>query len=453
MRNWAVGVRRSFLGKQKKLFKLMGVQDLFVTPIYLILFTLLAYLIRQKLTVSSNRKYFMPALLLRFVAAILLGCMYQFYYDGGDTFNYYNQAGIVYEAFLDRPSLGLKLIFSNGEYDPETYQYASRILWYKSAPEFLVIRMISCFSIVTGHTYSAISLFFAFFSFIGIWSLFSVINRLSTGKTTQLAFAILFLPTVVFWSSGIMKDSITLACFCISIWLLFRIIEKQRTSLTEIIVLAVMAWVLLIIKIYVLLCLVPFVIAWLYYRFSSSIRNSALKILLVPVIFVCLLGSGYLITRTVSDTSEKYQFNSLAQRVYITSYDIRYFSGKDAGSGYSIGKQDGTWETLFTLVPAAINVALFRPYLWEVKNPLMLLSAFEALLILLISLSNLPKVFSCWKTLHPMLKASMIFSLIFAFAVGVSSYNFGTLSRYKIPLMPLYLSVLLLAQNKKIVDK
>jgi hypothetical protein len=37
---------------------------------------------------------------------------------------------------------------------------------------------------------------------------------------------------------------------------------------------------------------------------------------------------------------------------------------------------------------------------------------------------------------------SLIFSLIFAFAVGASSGNFGALSRYKIPCLPFYGAVL-----------
>ena len=33
---------------------------------------------------------------------------------------------------------------------------------------------------------------------------------------------------------------------------------------------------------------------------------------------------------------------------------------------------------------------------------------------------------------------SMLFALLFAFAVGVSTYNFGSLMRYQTPLVPFY---------------
>ena len=66
----------------------------------------------------------------------------------------------------------------------------------------------------------------------------------------------------------------------------------------------------------------------------------------------------------------------------ITAYDIGYYTGRDAGSGYSLGELDGTFGSMIRLSPQAINVSLFRPYLWEVKNPLMLLSALESFLLL-----------------------------------------------------------------------
>jgi hypothetical protein len=48
----------------------------------------------------------------------------------------------------------------------------------------------------------------------------------------------------------------------------------------------------------------------------------------------------------------------------------------------------------------------------------------------------------------------LIFSLIFAFAVGISSYNFGALSRYKIPCLPFYAAFLfILLSNGKTETK
>jgi hypothetical protein len=125
----------------------------------------------------------------------------------------------------------------------------------------------------------------------------------------------------------------------------------------------------------------------------------------------------------------------------VTAYDIGFWTGKDAGSRYSLGELDGTLQGMLRLAPQAINVSLFRPYIWEVNNPLMALAALESFALLIITLY----VFATARArtfryfFKPDVIFCLVFALIFAFAVGVSTYNFGTLSRYKIPLVPFFL--------------
>ncbi|MEQ9008058.1 MAG: hypothetical protein RLP12_09255, partial [Ekhidna sp.] len=87
----------------------MGSQDLIVTPIYLILLSTLAIIVRPFVTNKFTRKYFLIALWARFIGAIGLGLVYQFYYQGGDTFNYWTHGSRwIWEAFLDSPLTGIQ---------------------------------------------------------------------------------------------------------------------------------------------------------------------------------------------------------------------------------------------------------------------------------------------------------------------------------------------------------
>ena len=153
--------------------------------------------------------------------------------------------------------------------------------------------------------------------------------------------------------------------------------------------------------------------------------------------------------------SEKYALNNLAKTAQVTAYDIGFYSGRNAGSGYSLGKLDGTFGSMLRLAPEAINASLFRPYLWEVNNPLMLLSALESVFLLIFCLYILLKMnIKILKALsHPDILFAMIFSIVFAFAVGVSTFNFGTLVRYKIPMLPFFVVALILILNYSNKDK
>ena len=53
---------------------------------------------------------------------------------------------------------------------------------------------------------------------------------------------------------------------------------------------------------------------------------------------------------------------------------------------------------------------------------------------------------------NPEVQFCMIFSVAFAFAVGFTSFNFGSLVRYKIPLMPFYFIALFILADKDKTD-
>lgn len=81
----------------------------------------------------------------------------------------------------------------------------------------------------------------------------------------------------------------------------------------------------------------------------------------------------------------------------------------------------------------------------------MLLSAIEATYFIVLTIRIFYRV-GAGKTLRtiistPVLTLCFVFSLIFAISVGLSSGNFGTLVRYKIPLMPFYLAGLYIMQS------
>ena len=50
---------------------------------------------------------------------------------------------------------------------------------------------------------------------------------------------------------------------------------------------------------------------------------------------------------------------------------------------------------------------------------------------------------------EPLLTFSIVFSVFFAFSVGLTTSNFGALVRYKIPAVPFFLSSILILYQKQ----
>ncbi len=434
----------------------MQLRDLIVTPLLFILIYGVAYLVRPRVTDEVTRAYYFPALTVKLLGAIALGIIYQFYYSGGDTYVYHTYGSrIVWQAFMESPLAGLKLFFSDGANQVGIYKYASKIYFFNDPPSYAVVRLASIFDLITFSSYSATALLFAVFSFVGMWMFFLTFYKQYPHLHRSLALAAFFIPSVFFWGSGVLKDSVTLACLGIATYQLYKIFFEQKLTFANFLLLLVALYGIFIIKKFMLQAYLPAAIVWIFAKKFHHIHSLVLKIILIPLVTVLVIGSAYFAIMKVGEDDARYSISKIAETAKITAYDIRYWSGRDAGSGYELGELDGTIGSMVRLAPQAINVSLFRPYIWEVRNPLMLLSSIESLCLLVFSLYVIAKkrAFFFGAFANANVLFTMIFSISFAFAVGVSTFNFGTLARYKIPLLPFFLVALILILDYSKSDK
>ena len=314
----------------------MDIKDLILTPFYLIFFTLMGYMIRPYVTNKTTRKFFIPALWVRFIGAIALGLIYQFYYGGGDTFGYFEHGSRwIWEAFNEDVVLGVKLLLDSGgnrSFD-ETYSFSSKIWYYRDTHSYVVVRIVAFFDLFTFHTYSASALFFAVFSFSGLWAMYSALNDRYSG-VKYLHVAILFIPSVVFWGSGILKDTITLGALGWITWSLLNLIFLKKRWLLSLIVMVLMAILILRIKSYILLCYAPVIFVLIYLKYVKQVRNMVLKVLLTPVLFAVIGGMGFLAVNFAS--TDEYNIDNIAKKAAVTAYDIRYGWGGKVWRGWWI---------------------------------------------------------------------------------------------------------------------
>ncbi|RYU75801.1 hypothetical protein [Hymenobacter persicinus] len=428
----------------------MELKDLFLTPLYLLLFYGIAYALRRKATNAFTRKYFIPALSVKFVGAIALGLIYQFYYSGGDTYNYFNHTKIVYTAFTDSPALGLKLITANGEYDPATVKYTAQMYWYKASTEYFVVRVASLCSFFCFDTYSVIALMFAGLSFSGMWAMYVTFVRISPLTYKKLAFAVFFLPSVFFWGSGLMKDSLCIGALGWVFYGFYHVTIEKRNILFAALFGALGIYVLISTKVYILLSFMPPALLWVFNENNQRIRSAALRMVLKPLFLVLGVAAGYLGATNLTAGDEKYDVEKIGERTKVNQEYLT--SGVENGSAYNIGSFDGSLSSLLVVAPQAVVVSLFRPFPWEARSAIMILSALESLLLLYLTVSlfyktGIAKTFRLIAS-KPILTFCFIFVIVFAIGVGTNSGNFGTLVRYKIPLMPFYLAALYIMQQQ-----
>ncbi len=430
----------------------MGIQDLIITPIFIAIFLIIAYAIRPVLTDDVTKKYFIPALVCKFIGAITLGIVYFFYYKGGDTINYFDHGSkYIYEAFYNDPIVGLKLIFAEGIHTGDVIKYSSKIWFYRDQASYFVIRVAGVFDLFTIHTYTATACMFAFASFLGLWVMFNTFYRICSKLHRSFAIAIFFVPSLIFWGSGIMKDTITLSALGWLTYAIFNIFVFRRRIVFSILCLLVSFYVIYTVKIYIVLCFVPVTVFYLLTKNSIKYSHiSVYKYVAKPLIIAMALLIGYFGVSKIGENNHRYSIEKLSHTAEITAQWINYVSITQGGATYSLGDTDFSPLGIIRKTPLAIWVALFRPHPWEIRNPIMVLASLEATIMLFFAVyifqkSGVKNVIKIVRK-SPLIKFCLSFAVFFAFAVGISTYNFGSLMRYKIPLIPFFLISLYLIQ-------
>ena len=427
----------------------LSIKDALLTPIYLVIFYAIAFAVRPRFTNQYTKKYFIPALSAKFLGAIALGLIYQFYYGGGDTFNYYHHELVISEAFGESFVTGLKVLF-HAPVSPEISQYVAQMQWYGSPTEYFVAQVAAIFGLFCFDTYLVIGLMFACLSFAGIWAMYNTFSRISPGAYKELAVSVFFIPSVFFWGSGLMKDSLCIGALGFIFYGFYHAFIEKKYIIKALILAALGIYVLVSVKVYILLSFLPPALIWVFNENNRRIKSGLLRSILRPVFLALGLVAGYLGATNLTAGDDKYDVDKIGERTKINQ-EYLYSLTKDQGSAYNIGSFDGSLGSMASVAPQAVAVTLFRPFPWEARNPVMVLSALEAIVFIYLTIkmlfgNGLLRGFG-QIVAQPILTFCFLFSIIFAIGVGTNSGNFGTLVRYKIPLMPFYLSALFIMRG------
>jgi hypothetical protein len=428
----------------------LTIWDLVLTPVYLAFIVLFATRHRDKRYPVGHplRAYYLPGLYAKLGGAIFIGLIYQYYYGGGgDTFNYFVHAKIINSSLNDSVGTWFELMRQvSPDRNPRLFQYSSQMEWYGSAATYTVAAITAFLGLLNGTSYIPIALLFAWISFSGIWAMYRTFTRIYPGLEKQLAIAFLFIPSVVVWGSSIFKDTVCMFGLGWMVYCTFRLFVNRDLSFKNIVLLSAGFYLVAVIKVYILLAFLPALSLWLLMTYSHRLRSAGMR-WIVNILFLGIVAAGFIyFADQFAKELNKYSLEKIAQTAQTTRGWISYSSG-DEGSAYSLGDFSPTIGGMLSKFPAAVVVTLYRPFIWEAKKPIILLSALEALVFLIFTLRVIAT--HKFKTLSiigkdPTLTFCLVFSIIFAFAVGISSYNFGALSRYKIPCLPFYSALLVI---------
>lgn len=424
--------------------------DILIIPLLLLVVFAVAQIIKnRKIDQQPHYKYFTAGLMLKIFAGLLFAAIYTFHYGETDTHYYYWGTQCLSRVMSKDFNAFVCILL--GDHSPEIASvFDSTTGWptyWRDINSFAVCRFNVFFYWLGLGSFWGNTIVLNVFLFWGIWKFYNVVRAIFPGNDRNLAIATLFIPSVTFWGSGLLKDGwclvATLFIFC-AIYNLFII---RRMSLIHIASLIVWAYVSISIRPYSFFTAIGASLIWICAHQIHNINNVILRVVGFPVIVATFALSGVWAFSHFGDMAGSSRYESLdaiIETAIVVQNDLKqeYYGG----NSFDIGEITPTLFGLLSKAPKAIMAGFFRPYIWDVRNAFMLLSGIESLLLMLLTIRiiyrlGIKQILSTiWHT--PFLITSISFALVYAFFVGLTTANFGALVRYRMPVLMFFAIVL-----------
>jgi hypothetical protein len=393
-------------------------------------------------------KYLVSSYKFRVACSFLLS-IFILYIAGSDaTGIFFPEGRHFYKQILEHPNK-IDFFVNSWTENRDLSAFEEINVSYFYGANYIIIKCITALSFLSFGYFITTSLLFSFFAFEGAWQLFKFFNLLNPSLVKYTAICFLFVPTYIFWTSGIVKEAISIFCLGYITMSFYKITQSFKAIFIHVPVIVILSLFVYNVKGYTVISYLPLLV---YFLIMLKIVQSNLSRFLkysFSTGFVALLltGASYYIISGDEDLNQ-FQIDAVTQT--IESQQTQFLKlADDATSSFSLGVEfSPTPAGLIKAFPFAITATFFRPFIWEAKKITSFISAIESLLFLI---ATLYVIFKCGlfyflrKIIQdPLIRFCFFFSIIFAFFCGISTLNFGSLIRYKLPCTPFYLYALLL---------
>lgn len=407
-----------------------------------------------------------------------------------DSIRFFHDAKVLNGVFFTSEKEYFKLLFSIGNEKEQIRQYLSEThLWDSGRLSILndfrnVIRLNSLIYFISNGSAFIHVIFMSFLSFIGIQQIFKAISPISKVKPLVVFILLLFIPSMLFWTSGILKEPIVL----LGIGLLLRVIFYKEPIKSKILPFLISFIILIGFKPYLLLCLIPALIFSLLnkYIFNYKYYKSIISIILTTSVIILLIpktvnqivhyaykrqtnfalsGKGGLIIEgnscfyQIEKNSEKNiaidKLNHTAKILkstqaicYSNDYiklpfrvtlkpNVHYYKIKSneppANSYFEYSSINNSTTQLIKNIPEAFINALFRPFITDSNSKLKYPAIIEILIVFTFILIAFYYRRTLSKEMLNTILSIILFAIILLLLIGWITPISGAIFRYRFP--------------------
>ncbi|MBK6267263.1 hypothetical protein JKA74_19635 [Marivirga sp. S37H4] len=393
--------------------------------IHIVIVFILILLFQRKLNVI-DRAIFSTAVFVKIVCGVLLGWLYWGYYGGtGDTLYFFEQAGKLYHYFqIGKISIAEWLGFQSIHLTMEEFSAQSE------PRTFFFVRWMSYLFAVTQGEYFTMAIYLSLFSIFAAWKFVKRLTGILPENKTAIYIAFLFIPSVTFWSSGLMKETFMMTLLYFMAYFIIRWHQEKSKWLLFIPIL-ICYWGLWLLKYYVAIVLMPVLILTLLFSVQPGFLKD-IRFQWKVIIYFSLMLLGGLVLAFLHPVFYSGRFYELIR----ISHDVILANSSEAGIVFL----DAGSDFLFFLknIPLAWVTGFFRPFPWEAFSLFSHIAAIEQFLFLLLFLYAIRLAFVVKISQNEIwwIIGVLIYCSVLAVVISISTPNFGTLIRYQVAYMP-----------------
>ncbi len=268
--------------------------------------------------------------------------------------------------------------------------------------------------------------------FLGQLLILKTFNEIFPTKRTLFLLVIFFIPSVWFWCSGVHKDGFLMMSLAGFFYNLNKIVLNNKNKISSKILLAFFFFMVFAIRYYILIALIPAVVLFLI---NAKVKAHARKISLG---FLALYSISILFIGKILP-----QFNLLNVFVIKQQQFLKLLGGSFIG----LEPLHAAPLQFIKNIPSALNHTLMRPYIWEAKDALYLLSGLETIVLLAIMVYLILNV--DLKIKHPLILSIIVLSFAMFMVIGLIVPFSGAFVRYRSCYFPILFCALIAGSKVK----
>ncbi|MBZ0244415.1 MAG: hypothetical protein K8H85_00560 [Cyclobacteriaceae bacterium] len=393
---------------------------------------------------KALKPFFIGGLLIKSLAGICVGLVYTYYYSAGDTFGFFSDAQLLNTFFYKMPSDYFNFILFGDQFSDITNG-----LLNEEGRSLFLIKNLSLVSLVSFDNYWVSSIAFSIISFLGCWyALDKVIAHFPEGKWAAVI-SFLFVPTFVFWSSGIIKESLAVAALMFLAGFLLTMVYKAKSKPWE--------WFFAFIAILFLWKLKYY---WAALFIPTAITTVLLVRLVLPVVpgrnklfetLLWIVVFGFIVLGASNIHPNFYLSRFL--HVVVENHNA-YVIASHSGPVVHFYNLEPRWGSVVMNSPWALFSGLFRPVIFESVSFFQIVIAIENLLLLVLFIFNMRYILNAWNSKYRLLIiGAVVYICLLAIFLTLSTPNFGTLSRYRVGFLPFFFFLLSYYPSQVVLGK